>query len=807
MFHTSENITFSIFNHVKDASPKGKESSWENLAEQFETHAERPHKDGPAWSPATYTEGSTRANKNVQSIQLGVLDVDDGLPIDAMLEKLQGLGLGAYCHSSYSHTPEAHKYRVILPLSRSVSIDEWSKVWRGIDNMMGGVTDPATKDPSRLYFLPSRPPGSPGHFFHAVSGTAIDVDQVIATEKQLAEAANEKKFPLKSCQSKAGTGIKTEDAEGSEATHQTQPEEGLVEVVKRCSFISYFNSPENQNSISEPLWMAGITNTCVFENSDEFIHQASEHHDGYDEHETQSRIERCREKFTPMTCNRISELGFTGCPSGGCKTISGKVTAAPAGLGSWVGKAIAISSVKDGINRKSTSEIAPSKSAYDKRLGMPENAKFFADTKFNGKLAFSQEQFRGYKDGYWPALETRVDIDKPLAKFMGESATPSSINGFREMLKTLYCLPQDSFSTHGNLICLKNGTLDPLTSKLHQHCPDHLTKNKLNIHWDESAACPIWLKTLNEIFGQDADATSKIQLLQEYFGLCLVPLTTFHKFLWFLGGGGNGKSLVIDVLIHLLGRENISFLDIERIEDKFARAELYGKLVNISSEMSAKATVADGHLKQIVGGDMIEAERKNQNPFSFKPYARIIAATNELPHLKDSSDGFFRRAIILKFNRKFAEHEQDRHRLDKLIAEMPGILAWAVTGLQRLMARQHFEIPPSSDELTKRYRTESDSAMLFADEFLEVSADKKDYLTASELYRRYADWCNESGHRNKWSEVNFKKRLEGLGFEQYRPGGIRQWKIRFSSGDTEPVMVTSSQAEASSTGLAAKYSV
>jgi putative DNA primase/helicase len=500
---------------------------------------------------------------------------------------------------------------------------------------------------------------------------------------------------------------------------------------------------------------------------------------------TQARIDRYREGFTPTTCNRIRELGFTGCPSGGCKTPTGKVTAAPAGLGCWAGKVVPIpvasTQAHTDDSHPDTSKVAQS---YDKDNGMPANAKLFAEQKFNAKLAFSQEQFRAYKEGYWPAVETRVHVDKPLAEFIGAAATPSSINSLREMLKTLYCQPNDAFASPSNLICLNNGTLDPISGTLHEHNPDHCLKNKLDVSWDPSAICPVWLQTLDEVFGRDVDATLKIQLLQEYFGLCLVPLTTFHKFLWFLGGGGNGKSLVIDVLTNLLGRENISFLDIERIEDKFARAELHGKLVNISSEMSAKATVADGHLKQIVGGDMIEAERKNQHPFAFKPYARIIAATNELPHLRDSSDGFFRRAIILKFNRKFEEHEQDRHRLAKLTAEMPGILAWAVKGLQNLLNRQRFEIPKSSAELAARYRIESDSVMLFAEECLGKSEEKREFPNPTDLYLRYSNWCNESGHRNKWSAVKFKARLEALGFECYRPGGVRLWKLKFTLADS-----------------------
>jgi putative DNA primase/helicase len=69
---------------------------------------------------------------------------------------------------------------------------------------------------------------------------------------------------------------------------------------------------------------------------------------------------------------------------------------------------------------------------------------------------------------------------------------------------------------------------------------------------------------------------------------------------------------------------------------------------------------------------MIEGERKFPPSFSFKPFVRLIVATNELPRLLDASDGLFRRVIILKFNRRFTDAEQDKGREGRLMAELSG---------------------------------------------------------------------------------------------------------------------------------------
>ena len=117
---------------------------------------------------------------------------------------------------------------------------------------------------------------------------------------------------------------------------------------------------------------------------------------------------------------------------------------------------------------------------------------------------------------------------------------------------------------------------------------------------------------------------------------------------------------------------------LDRLDEPYVRAELAGKLVNFSAEMSADSTVSDGYFKSIVGGDDTEASRKYQPSFTFTPYVRLIAATNHLPRLLDPSDGFARRAVILTFNRQFQGPKEDTKLEGKLLAELQGILVWAV---------------------------------------------------------------------------------------------------------------------------------
>lgn len=248
-----------------------------------------------------------------------------------------------------------------------------------------------------------------------------------------------------------------------------------------------------------------------------------------------------------------------------------------------------------------------------------------------------------------------------------------------------------------------------------------------------------------------------------------------------VGGGGNGKGVLLLMLIKLLGKENVSNAYIERLDDKGVRAGLEGKLVNISPEMGINATMADGYLKSITSGDTIEAERKYQPSFSFKPYVRLIAATNRLPRLLDLTNGFFRRAIVLSFNQTFLDEKKDPELEAKLTVELPGILTWAVEGLRELRAAGKFVIPSSSDEALQQYKAESDPVGIFCTECL-AKVDTGDGLQPATIYAGYRNWSIKSGYKPV-HKGNFGKQLSERGFIKKRSGGKDYWLAQAIEGN------------------------
>jgi len=149
-------VPVAIFAGKDDNHPVEHKLPWPMLAARLGQYEERSSKDGRAWSPVTYRPGSTRAKTNVQQVHALVLDIDhQELPLD-LLE-----GLEYVAHTTYSHSQTDPRWRVVLPLAESIPGAAWPEFWLRANAHFGGCIDPATKDASRIFYLPSCQPNMP----------------------------------------------------------------------------------------------------------------------------------------------------------------------------------------------------------------------------------------------------------------------------------------------------------------------------------------------------------------------------------------------------------------------------------------------------------------------------------------------------------------------------------------------------------------------------------------------------------------------------------------------------------------------
>jgi putative DNA primase/helicase len=288
--------------------------------------------------------------------------------------------------------------------------------------------------------------------------------------------------------------------------------------------------------------------------------------------------------------------------------------------------------------------------------------------------------------------------------------------------------------------------------------------------------CKRWIKFLEETIQTPA----VIAQVQEFFGYCLTPSTAFEKCLLCLGPGADGKSTLLKILREMVGALNCAAVNIEDLDDQFQRSSLYGKLLNISTEVGSKA-MESKIFKAIVSGDAVQAAYKHENSFEFVPTAKMAFAANRFPRVLDNSDGFFRKILPVQFKRQFLTGA-DKNLLTTLKAELSGIFHWALVGRERLWAQQDFTESDETNRLLLDYRRSNNPVLCFLEDECELDPGNLGFeVSKKDLYEKYEAYCRDKGY-SKFSEENFFRELKSArsNLEQYRPtiGGRREYRLR-----------------------------
>lgn len=123
----------------------------------------------------------------------------------------------------------------------------------------------------------------------------------------------------------------------------------------------------------------------------------------------------------------------------------------------------------------------------------------------------------------------------------------------------------------------------------------------------------------------------------------------------------------------------------------------------------------EGLLKQLVSGEPTQVNIKHQSPVTMYPSAKLVFSTNYLPPFTDTSDGIWRRMLVIPFHERFGEDRCDLHRTEHLCQELPGILNWALVGAQRLLQQGAFTRCAVCDQACCEHRHDSDPFRQFID--------------------------------------------------------------------------------------------
>ena len=311
-------------------------------------------------------------------------------------------------------------------------------------------------------------------------------------------------------------------------------------------------------------------------------------------------------------------------------------------------------------------------------------------------------------------------------------------------------------------INLKNKLLNLETWELESHTPDIKLISQIPVDHNEEAECPL----INKFF-IDVVSKSYVDLLCELAGYCLTTDCSRQKAFLLYGDGSNGKSVFLALLESFVGKANTSAESLHKLEnDKYRTAKLYGKLVNICSDIpNSKLEKTETFKKLISGLDLIDGENKYQDSFVFKNTAKLVFSANSLPEVKRDK-AYYRRWQLIPFPNNFEGVTADKLLIKKLQApnELSGFLNLALGALKRLNQKGEFTNSKSIEETQKEYELNSNPIAAFMDQCTEQGNVDIDAVT---LYGMYVLWVNYYG-KNKIENNQFAKELKKLGYENYR---------------------------------------
>ncbi len=356
---------------------------------------------------------------------------------------------------------------------------------------------------------------------------------------------------------------------------------------------------------------------------------------------------------------------------------------------------------------------------------------------------------------------------KVARKALGFEMT-SRINGMIEEARPLMQIDVTSLDQHPMLLNTAAGTIDLSDGSVRTASASDLITKISPVAYDPDAMCPRWKKFLLEIMNGDEEM---VAFLRRSVGLSLTG-DTRDDYFWFLWGAGrNGKTVFLETIERLLGDyaqrtpiETILAGKYDQIPNDIAT--LAGARFVAATEAGKARRFDVGRLKMLTGGDTVSARFLYKEFFSFKPQFKLWVAANNQPAIDEQSAAIWERLLLIPFRRQFIGANDDKGLEEKLIAELPGILNWAIAGCREWL-EFGLLVPKPVKEATEEYRRDED----LLDDFIRaniVKDDASEGIYSQKLFDIYLAHCEDTGVKRSWSQARFSREMKERGYAKER---------------------------------------
>ena len=213
----------------------------------------------------------------------------------------------------------------------------------------------------------------------------------------------------------------------------------------------------------------------------------------------------------------------------------------------------------------------------------------------------------------------------------------------------------------------------------------------------------------------------------------------------------------------MLGKRNVSAIDLKNLADRFSKIMLFGKLANIGDDISDEFVADTSIFKKVITGESIGAEQKGQPMFEFEPYCKLFFSANNIPRMGKGRDwnAIKRRLVIIPFNAKFSKSDPDYrpYIIDDLKKQesMEYLLKIGMDGLLRVLERKEFTQSDKVDKEVAEYEESNNPILAFIHECEEIGYFIENAPT-QEVYERYVGFCAGGGLK-EISKIEFIKAI------------------------------------------------
>ena len=365
-----------------------------------------------------------------------------------------------------------------------------------------------------------------------------------------------------------------------------------------------------------------------------------------------------------------------------------------------------------------------------------------------------------YENGIYK-LDGETIIDEEAERLVEKCTQRMNSEILRTVRVNTY-VDRNVFDSDPTLINMKNGIFDMTAMKLMPHSHAIPFRTQLNVSYDQKAYPKKFMRFLMEVLDDKEDR----QTILEMFATALLRNTlNMEKAVMLIGEGANGKSTLLSTIADVFGAENVSGVSIhDLLWNRFSKADLDAKMLNIYGDISSKDLNYVGILKSIITGEGITVEKKNKGSFIMRPYAKLFFAANRLPEVNEDTDAIYRRFLIIEFPRQFKGQDDNPTLLVELTTdeEKSGILNLLIGYARIVMRNKRLTYAPTTEQVRSEWRDKSNPIMQFFSECIKETKGKdviKEYV-----YAAYVKFCKER-HFIPKKHITFSKRCKDNGYK------------------------------------------